>query len=210
MEKEGASEEVWHRADSEKFWRQISPPDHVVQIYENEKQLLDCLVAFVVCGFNDDESVVVIATADHLEQLDNKLRSAGYDLFELRLSDQYITLDAARTLYEFTINGVPDPILFKLVVANLMKRPKRRGRKVRAFGEIGAILWAQGNAENTLSLEQLWSEQLNNESFSMFCAYPKSGFAPESQLALDGICKAHTHVVAPSMDWAALSYKTSA
>jgi len=55
MEIEGTSEGAWHRADPEKFWRQISPPDHVVQIYEHDKQLLDCLVAFAVCGFNDGD-----------------------------------------------------------------------------------------------------------------------------------------------------------
>ena len=207
MHKEGTSEEVWHREDSEKFWRQISPPDHVVQIYENEKQLLDSLVAFAVCGFNDDESVVVIGTSNHIEELDNKLRGAGYDLFNLRLTNQYITVDATQTLYEFTINGMPDPILLQLVVSNLMKRTKRRGQKVRIFGELVAILWAQGNADGILRLEQLWRDQLRTESFSRFCAYPKSGFVEGSELAVAEICKSHTHVVTPSVDQAAITYR---
>jgi len=150
----------------------------------------------------------VIGTSDHIEQLDSKLRSAGYDLFNLRLADQYITLDAAQTLYEFTINGVPDPFLFQLVVSNLLKRTKRRGQKVRIFGELMALLWEQGNADGTLCLEQLWKKQLTNESFSRFCAYPKSGFAEGSESAIAEICKSHTHVVTPSLDQAAITYKT--
>jgi hypothetical protein len=209
MEKEGTSEGVWQRADSVKFWREISPPDHVVQFYENEDELLDCLLAFTVCGFNDNESVVIIGIGNHLQQLDSRLRSAGYDLFDLRLSDQYITLDATQTLCEFTINGVPDPILFNLLIANILKRAKRRGQKVRIFGELVSLLWTKGNPEAALCLEQLWTAHLHNDSFCRFCAYPKSAIAEGGQ-AMELIGKVHTHVVRPSVDRAALSYMRSA
>ena len=209
IEREATGQGTWLTANSETFWRNISQPDHVVQIYESEQEFMDSLVAFAVCGFKDGQSVVVIATSEHTLELDERLRAAGYDVFNLRLCDQYITLDARRTLYEFTINRTPDPILFRLIASNVMKRAKRSGRKVRAFGEMVAILWAQGNTEGTFCLEQLWNEYMNNESFSLFCAYPKSAFPEGSDKSLDNVCQHHTHVIEPTPNYGILQYKLS-
>lgn len=184
----------WVNADSELFWRDVVHPNHIVEIYDDDKDFVGSLVTFATTGFSLNQSVVVIATSDHLKQLDAKLIEKSYDLFELRLTDQYITLDASKALYEFVIGGKPDATLFRLLASNLMKRAKRSGRKVRAFGEMVAILWAQGNEKGTFCLEQLWSEYMRGESFSLFCAYPRSCFSgPDALRAINEVCKSHSH-----------------
>jgi hypothetical protein len=189
----------WLTANS--FWRDMTYPDHVVEIYDSDQDFLDSLLAFAEAGFSSNESVVVIATGDHLRQLEAKLHNKGHDLFALRLTDQYIALDASKALYEFVIGGSPDAILFRLLASNLMKRAKRSSRKVRAFGEMVAILWAQGNKEGTLCLEQLWSEYMQGEPFSLFCAYPRSCFSGEDALkSINEVCKSHSHQISLSSE----------
>ena len=176
QEESDVNEGIWTKVDSGRFWREMTHPDHIVQLYDSSIELVDRLVEFAVAGFRAGESVVVIATSEHIRQLDERLKDSGFQPFALKLRDQYICLDADQALYEFVFNGAPDRILFRLLASNLMKRAKRSGRKVRAFGEMVAILWAQGNADGALCLEHLWSEYMTSERFSLFCAYPNAVF----------------------------------
>lgn len=197
-------------AERDSFWNTIAYREHVVHIYDQDQDFVDSLFGFVHSGFKADESVIVIATRDHLKKLDAMLRTAGHDLFSLRLRDQYISLDATQALSEFMINRQPDGILFRLMAADLMKRAKRTGRKVRAFGEMVAILWANGNSDGTMCLENLWSEYMEDEPFSLFCAYPRAGFGPEQDLTISDICKAHTHEVFAPAQNDAVEYRITA
>ena len=46
-------------------------------------------------------------------------------------------------------------------------------RKVRAFGEMIALLWARGDRAATLWLEQLWHELCQTQEFSLFLRIPE-------------------------------------
>lgn len=51
----------------------------------------------------------------------------------------------------------------------------RDGRRVRAFGEMVAVMWTRGQSGATVQLEHLWHRFCQTKAFSLFCAYPKSG-----------------------------------
>src|SRR5688500_19228341 len=53
-------------------------------------------------------------------------------------------------------------------------------RSVRAFGEMVAVLWANGHNGATVRLEHLWHAFCQSEAFSLFCAYPKTGFTQDA------------------------------
>ena len=72
------------------FWGEIAPCDHILQIYETDDEFITTLEGFVTSGFISGESVVVIATTDHLKALNDRLRKKGFDLFSLTLQDHYI------------------------------------------------------------------------------------------------------------------------
>jgi hypothetical protein len=178
------------------FWGEIAPCDHVLQIYEDDKIFIDVLEGFVVDGFKSDESVVIIATPEHLKLLNQRLRAKGYDLFSLTLQDQYIPLDAELTLSQFMINGWPDENLFYHLLTNLLLRARKRDRQVRAFGEMVALLWSQGLSGATVHLEHLWTRFCESEEFRLFCAYPKSGFTENAVESINKICGCHSKVIA--------------
>ncbi len=57
----------WQQIDSHKFWAEIAPCDHVVQIYEKDDNLLSLLENFVYGGIKANESVIIIATSAHIQ-----------------------------------------------------------------------------------------------------------------------------------------------
>jgi hypothetical protein len=94
------------------------------------------------------------------------------------------------------INDWPDEHLFNKVINEVILNAKGNGRKVRAFGEMVAILWAKGQVGATVRLEHLWNKFCENEAFSLFCAYPQSGFTQDAAESVLHICSAHTKMIA--------------
>jgi hypothetical protein len=187
--------ENWIKVSTGVFWGEIAPCDHVLQIYDNDEVFLNLLEGFVVDGFNAGDSVIIIATKEHLNALNNRLRNNGFDLFFLTLSDHYIPLDCSETLSQFMINGWPDEILFNHLISGLLARGRKGNRQVRAFGEMVAELWAQGHSGATVHLEHLWNRFCASETFKLFCAYPKSGFTQDANTSLRSICCSHSKLI---------------
>jgi KaiC/GvpD/RAD55 family RecA-like ATPase len=140
------------------------------------------------------EAVIIIATEAHRHSLEARLKAAGIDVPAARAVDAYISLDAAETLSSFMVDDWPDEERFKQTVSALLSRAGAHGRRVRAFGEMVALLWAQGHCGATVRLEYLWNRFCEQEGFSLLCAYPKSGFTADAADSIRQICDAHSHV----------------
>jgi hypothetical protein len=187
--------EEWAASSNEVFWGEIAPCEHVVQIYENDESFLDLLTGFVGDGINGSECAVVIATAAHLTALEQRLAALGHSVPSLISQVQYIPLDAEETLSKFMVNDWPDENLFNKVITEVIVKARGNNRKVRAFGEMVAILWAKGQVGATVRLEHLWNKFCENEAFSLFCAYPESGFTQDAAESVMHICSAHTKMI---------------
>lgn len=177
------------------FWGEIAPSEHLVQIYGNDAAFLDSLEGFVGGGLRIGDSAIVIASAEHRRALENRLVARGIDLAKARSGDQYIPLGAEETLARFMVNGWPDDERFNLVVNELLTRARKSGRRVRAFGEMVAVMWARGDQGATVRLEHLWHKLCQAEAFSLFCAYPRSGFTQDAAASISELCAAHSQVI---------------
>lgn len=195
MESLSINNSGWIQTSDHIFWGEIAPCDHVVQIYENDEVFLDLLVGFVRGGFDADESVVVIATEAHLGGLDERLEAVGLSVPHLISKHQYVRIDADKALTSFMVNGWPDENLFNHFVGEVIATAKSKRKKVRAFGEMVAILWAKGHVGATVRLEQLWNKFCEREAFCLFCAYPQSGFTQDASESLIHICSAHSKMI---------------
>jgi hypothetical protein len=181
--------------EADVFWGEIAPCEHLVQIYQDDGAFLDSLEGFVAGGLLAGDAVVVIATPSHLASLDDRLVKRGVDTAAAESIEQYITLDAEETLSKFIVDGWPDDDGFRRLVIDILQRAKKGGRRVRAFGEMVAVLWAQGNNGATVRLEHLWHKLCHEEMFSLFCAYPRSGFTRDASASIKEICDTHSRVV---------------
>lgn len=185
----------WEKSNLQVFWGEIAPCDHVVQIYENDKVFLDSLEGFVGSGFMEGESIIVIATSEHLKALESRLQNQGFDLYALTKEERYFGLDASDTLAKFMVNNWPDEKRFFDTIPGLLKRAQKNNRKVRAFGEMVALLWQQGYNGATVQLENLWNKLHENNDFTLFCAYPKIGFTQDINSSIDMICSTHSKII---------------
>jgi hypothetical protein len=150
---------------------------------------------FIAGGLKTGDSTIVIATAKHLKALEDRLKDSGVDVATARSEDRYITLLAEEALSRFMVNHWPDDILFGNFVTELITRARLNALRVRAFGEMVALLWARGDTAATVRLEYLWHQLCHTESFSLFCAYPKAGFTEEPSRSIRAICDAHSRII---------------
>jgi hypothetical protein len=185
----------WQKSNLQVFWGEIAPCDHVVQIYENDKVFLNSLEGFVGSGIIAGDSVIIIATAEHLLSLEILLTKQGFDISTLSSTNQYIALDAKETLSRFMVNNWPDEDLFMEFITTLLKRAEQNNRNIRAFGEMVALLWQQGLNGATVQLENLWNKLHKNDKFTLFCAYPKIGFTQDMNTSIEIICSTHTKII---------------
>jgi hypothetical protein len=184
------------RKEIDVFWGELSACDHCVQIYENDGVFLDALEGFVAGGIRQGDAIILIATPGHLQGLEDRLSASGFDVGAATRREQYIALDAKEALARFMVDGWPDELLFAQFIDDLLLRARGQHRKVRAFGEMVALMWAEGQCGATVRLEHLWTRMCQQESFSLFCAYPKTGFTENANDAIAQVCAAHSRLYA--------------
>ena len=185
----------WMKTNADIFWGEIAPCDHVIQIYENKDIFLNALTGFVGGGIKAGDCVIVIATKPHINALEKRLASYGINVQTLIDDDRYIPLDAQEILEKFMVNGWPDEELFMQTVSSIINRGQCRHRRIRAFGEMVALLWGMGLNGATVRLEYLWNKFCGSNELCLFCAYPKTGFTQDINESIINICKCHTKMI---------------
>ena len=177
--------------------------EHFVQFYEQDSFLVDSIAKFVGAGLKKGEAAIVIATPEHREALEQQLIVQQFDVDAAKADGQYIALDAVETLSKFVVDGAVDESLFKATVAPLVNKAILRYGKLRAFGEMVALLCSKGNPDGAVQLEEFWNRLRKDNGFVLFCAYPLNGFnnaANSSQFS--HICSQHSRVI-PSENYGA-------
>jgi signal transduction histidine kinase len=171
---------------------------HFVMFYEKDGFLVDEVCNFVGAGLRAGDTGIVIGTAAHREALEDRLKALDrHPDFNPQYSGRLILLDARQTLSRFMIDGIPDRQRFFEVMSPVVARAGQcPSGKVRAFGEMVALLWDDGNRPAAIELEALWNQLAELHEFSLFCAYPLQAFAAEEDaLAFRHVCDAHSHVL---------------
>lgn len=170
-----------------------SQSEHLVQFYDTSAYLTDAVAGFVEAGLGAGEAVVVVGTPIHREALKRQLRSRGVRV----PTSRYHAFDAGEMLARFMVHGRPDANRFHGAVGALLEKASGGGaRRVRAFGEMVAVLTGEGRWDAALRVEELWGEWVERERLRLLCAYPMSAFPREAHgAALERICAQHDRVV---------------
>jgi len=181
-------------------WGEIGHRAHTVQFYADDSFLLEALSRFIGTALGAGDAAVVIATRPHRDALEQRLKTRGLETFTPVAQGRYVVLDAGETLAKFMRDGWPDAKLFTDTVGPVLASTKSavqcEGARVAAFGEMVALLWAEGKPEAAIRLEQLWNDLAREHSFSLLCAYPITAFYREEHgEQLLKVCAEHSAVI---------------
>jgi PAS domain S-box-containing protein len=172
---------------------------HTVQFYGDDGFLLHELNGYIGSALKAGSSAIIIATQAHIYDLARKLKSNGVNLATATGEGRYVALEATQVMSKFLVDGRPDPARFSQVIGEVISRAadtsRDTHRRVVAFGEMVALLWAEGQCEAAIQLEKLWNDLAMSYSFSLHCAYPMQGFCREDLDSLLKICAEHTAIV---------------
>src|SRR5918995_4170498 len=167
--------------------------NHGVYFYEDDTFLTDNVAGFAREGLELQETVIIVATEQHRSDLATKLTEDLHGLWAAILGN-YVTLDASSTLGLFMRNGWPDEGLFIKVIGQIIQAALGN-KPVRIYGEMVAVLWAEGNPLAAIHLERLWNKLASQQDFSLLCGYPASAFhGPEMDFAFEDVCSCHSQI----------------
>lgn len=169
-----------------------SHDEHFVQFYERDDFIVDSLSRFVLEGLEQSESVVVVATDEHLNALNRRLSQQRLDVVAAITTGHYVPLSAEATLADIKVDGRVSPDRVRDVIGNTLLQTRITGRRLRVFGELVALLCADGDVEGAIELEGLWNEFKVIQPFSLYCAYRLNGFTEQS---MTEVCRSHSHVI---------------
>ena len=173
---------------------------HVVQFYEDDSFYLDALNSSVKSLLEAGDAAIIIATEPHRNGLMARWKASGLDIARAMEDGRCILLDATETLSQFMQDGLPDPTAFADVVGPCILRAGRTAEdghgRVFAFGEMVAVLCAEGNYDAAVALEELWNRLAETHAFTLHCAYPMKDFnrAEHGEYFLR-ICAEHSDII---------------
>ena len=171
---------------------------HAVQFYEDETFLADTVADFLAGGLAVGQPFIVVATEPHRKAIAHRLKSKGFDIDRPGATGTHTLLDARALLATFMAGSKPDAKRFRAALGSAIDRSLHGSTHAtaRVYGEMVNVLWADGNPDGAIRLEELWNELANTHGFSLMCAYAMGNFSQEAHAAqFQEICRQHTRVV---------------
>ena len=144
---------------------------------------------------------IVIATEAHRQAFAAHLADEGIDPAMAQpgppaAGSGLVMLDAREAADSLLIDGRIAAHRFDKLIGELVREAAAGGRPVRAYGEIVAVMWADGHVRAALELEELWNGLGREVDFSLYCAYPRHPVGPRATpTAFHEVCRQHSAVV---------------
>jgi PAS domain S-box-containing protein len=173
---------------------------HAVQLYSDDAFLLEILTGFIGGALSAGDGALIVATRAHAHSLEQSLRQRGLDTGMAIRQGRYIVLDARELLPRFMVNDSIDELRFMEVIRAALTQIRDAGpqanRRIAVFGELVALLWAEGKTQEAIRVERLWNKLADEHRFFLLCAYPVTGFSDEKDIQpFLEMCRQHSDVV---------------
>jgi hypothetical protein len=107
--------------------------------------------------------------------------------------DRFTVLDAAEVLSTFMDDAGPSRERFMSTIAPLIRCAEIRHKRVVLFGEMVALLCAEGRTNAAIELERLGNELVQTHRVYLRCAYPMTEELKGQPYA--AICAEHSAVL---------------
>jgi len=188
-------------------WQQLlaepGEDGHIVQLYQDDDFYGEAISHFAAEGFVRGESIILVATKPHWQNISGRLRNKGFDTEQLFRQGQLTLLDADATLPRFMAGNMPDGSIFKPLAKATIEKARAGGKypRVRWWGEMVNVLYVNGNPQGSHRLEEFFDEVAHEERIAIFCSFLMDKFDPKIyDEAFGNVCRTHSHVV-PADDY---------
>jgi PAS domain-containing protein len=173
---------------------------HSVQFYFEDRLLIEGLAGLVATALVSGDAAIVIASKAHRETLARELKDRDLNITRAIAGGRFVCLDALETLARIMLNGMPEAERFSRLIGGLISSARTAAKSEQKglviFGEMVALLWAEGKHQAAIRLEELWNDLAAQYSFSLRCAYPMNGFHKQEHAdSFAKICAAHSSVL---------------
>ena len=191
--------------EDDKIVRAVQPQEkeivcwHEAGFYSDDLGFLDDVTQFIGTALKTGGAAIAVVTEAHRSSLLPRFRARGLDIAAAIEAGRYISVDAAEALSTFIINDLLDPSRYLKLFGNLIETAaqvvKGEQARVAVFGEGAPLLWAQGNAEAAIQVEQLSHQLAKTYDVDILCGYSLGSVqgGMDSQI-FQRICAAHSAV----------------
>ncbi len=178
-----------------KKWMASPAGSHVVAYYDSDNSLVQSLCDFLSAGTAAGETCIVVARSNIITKLYREYASTPGVLHTLS-NDKHLVFRAEAVLDDFMVDGMPDRTKFLKTIKGLVDEADSKGKPVRAYGDMVALLWEEGNHDGAMALEKLWNEATQKYNFSRYCAYPHNDFMDhEAHADITAVHNLSTHAL---------------
>jgi DNA-binding NarL/FixJ family response regulator len=171
---------------------------HEAQFYSDDVVFRETVTRFIGAALRARNAAIVFATKPHRDSLLQGLKAQGVDVDAVIQQGAFVSLDAADTLATFMVNGWPDAAQFHEGFSRLIESASKAATaehpRVAICGEGVALLWAEGNAEAAIRLEQLGNDLVKTCEVDILCEYPFSLHIQDDEHAFGTVCGEHSAV----------------
>ena len=167
---------------------------HEVEFYSDDAAFVAGFSRFIEAALEADKAVIAVATDFHQKSLLHRLHEQGVDISTALEAGRYVSLNVDDTLSTFMVNDLPDPVRFFKVAGDLIVSSARAtlGGRVAICGECGSILWAQGQADAAIQVEQLCKELAKRYEMDILCGFSlRSFYREEDKQIFEKICRGY-------------------
>jgi hypothetical protein len=176
-----------------------TPPDHIVQLYQDQDFLGRAVCRFGVAALANQESFVLLSTLPHWNAWRPRFEAEGVDVEAARQRGQMTVLDAEEVLTRFMRDGMPHAPTFLGLVVDLVRDARAGGRyrTVRLWGEMVNVLWERGNVAASMKVEELYDQFVAKKlGVATVCAFSMDNFSPDIHaLMLPMLGTTHSHLI---------------
>src|SRR5262245_13015599 len=176
--------------------------EHLIHLFDEPQSLVNTVATYLYEGWRRGDSLLVAARARHWALASIDLAASGCPVDELVAAGRLVVLDASTTLTSFMVNGTPELERFQRSVGDVVRRSCLGSEAgLTVFGEMVAILAAQGNFIAAEQLEALWNTLSTECSIRLLCGYSSSHFDDDRSVShLDRIDSGHSNSSARAVD----------
>ena len=174
---------------------------HFAQIHRDPGILVESVFTFLEAGLRAGNSILIVAAAEQLDRLFERLEASKFHPKSLRDAGQLGHVDSQRIIQQFSANGASDRSILRAAIAPVVNRLQAHGRGMRVYSELGKTLWQAGDTDTAIHVEEFWNTRAESRPFALYCGYTMDTHCERSYIGpLEELGRTHGEILGTEED----------